>query len=93
MKEMLKGLDHYHIQEDSGKVYSDMLSVDDLQQIRRDVNASFFTLPVILRILKKMIVHRLLTFGRVYRIITFTARRKIRKIAKKRGIRLGNVVK
>jgi anaerobic magnesium-protoporphyrin IX monomethyl ester cyclase len=93
LKEMLKGVDHYHIQEESGKVYSDMLSIDDLQQIRRDVNASFFTLPVILRILKKMIVHRLLTLGRVYRIITFTASRKIRKIAKKKGIRLGNVFK
>jgi radical SAM superfamily enzyme YgiQ (UPF0313 family) len=91
LKEMLKSFDRYHIQEESGKVYSDMLSVDDLQQIRRDVNASFFTLPVILRILKKMIVHRLLTLGRVYRIITFTASRKIKKIAKKRGIRLGNV--
>ena len=93
LKEMLKGLDHYHIQEDSGKVYSDMLSLDDLQQIRRDVNASFFTLPVIFRILKKMMPHRLLTLGRVYRAITFTVRKKIRKTAKKRGIRFGNVVK
>jgi len=45
------------------------------------------------RVLKKMIIHRLLTFGRVYKIIAFTARRKIRKIAKKRGIRMGTVIK
>jgi len=93
LKEMLRNIDHYHIEEDSGKVYSDMLSVDDLQQIRRDVNASFFTAPVIVRVLKKMIIHRLLTFERVYKIISFTARRKINKIAKRRGIRMGNVVK
>jgi radical SAM superfamily enzyme YgiQ (UPF0313 family) len=93
LKDMLRNMDHYHIEEDSGKVYSDMLSVDDLQQIRRDVNASFFTVPVILRVLKKMIIHRLLTFERVYKIISFTARRKIRKIAERRGIRMGNVVK
>ncbi|MBN2437655.1 MAG: hypothetical protein JXL20_03550, partial [Deltaproteobacteria bacterium] len=90
LKEMLKGLDHYHIQEDSGKVYSDELSLDELQQIRRDVNASFFNLSVVLRILKKIFLHRLLTLGRAHRIITFTVRKKIRKIAKKRGMRLGN---
>ena len=93
VKEMLKNYDNYHIEEDSGKVYSDILSVDDLQQIRRDVNTSFFTMPVILRVLRKMIIHRLLTFGRVYKIIVFAARRKIKKIAKKRGIRMGNVIK
>ena len=93
LKEMVRNYSNYHIEEDSGRVYSDMLSIDDLQQMRRDVNASFFTVPVIVRVLKKMIIHRLLTFGRVYKIILFTARRKIRKIAKKRGIRMGTVVK
>ena len=93
LKDMVGNLSDYHIEEDSGKVYSDMLSVEDLQQIRRDVNASFFTIPVILRILKKMILHGLLTFGRVYEIIVFTARRKIAKIAKKRGLRMGTVTK
>ncbi len=93
LKDMVKDLDNYHVDEESGKVYSDRLSLDDLQQIRRDVNASFFTIPVILRILRKMIIHRLLTLGRVYEIIVFTARRKIRKMAKKRGKRMGNVKK
>ena len=93
LKEMLRNYDNYHIEEDSGKVYSNMLSVDDLQQIRRDVNSSFFTIPAILRVLRKMMIHRLLTFGRVYKIVIFTARRKIRKVAKKRGIRTGNVIK
>jgi hypothetical protein len=91
LKDMVIHLDNYHIDEESGKVYSDTLSLDDLQQIRRDVNASFFTIPVILRILKKMIIHRLLTLERVHKIIVFTARRKIRKMAKKRGKRMGNV--
>jgi hypothetical protein len=90
---MVKNYDNYHIEDESGKVYSDMLSVDDLQQIRRDVNASFFTMPVVMRVLRKMVIHRLLTFGRVYKIIVFTARRKIGKIAKKRGIRMGTVIK
>jgi anaerobic magnesium-protoporphyrin IX monomethyl ester cyclase len=93
LKEMVKQLDDYHIEQDSGKVYSDMLSVEDLQQIRRDVNASFFTMPVILRVIKKLILHRLLTLGRVYHIILFTARRKIKKMAKKRTIRMGHVVR
>jgi len=93
LKEMVRNYDNYHIEEESGKVYSDMLSVDDLQQIRRDINASFFTVPVILRVLRKMVIHKLLTFGRVYRIIVFAARRKIRKMAKKRGIRMGTVIK
>ncbi len=93
LKEMIRNYDNYHIEDESGKVYSDALSVDDLQQIRRDVNASFFTVTVILRVLKKMVIHRLLTFGRVYKITVFTLRRKIRKIAKKRGIRMGTVIK
>ena len=93
LKEMVRSFDGYHIEDESGKVYSDMLSVDDLQQIRRDVNASFFTVPVILRVLRKMVLHRLLTFRRVYKIIVFASRRKIRKIAKKRGIRMGTVIK
>jgi anaerobic magnesium-protoporphyrin IX monomethyl ester cyclase len=93
LKEILKGLDDYHIEESSGKVYSDMLSVEELQQIRRDVNASFFTIPVILRVLKKLILHRLLTIGRLYEILVYTARRKIRKMAKRRSIRMGHVIR
>ncbi|MFC1869626.1 B12-binding domain-containing radical SAM protein [Thermodesulfobacteriota bacterium] len=93
LKDMLKDYDNYHIEKKSGKVYSDMLSVSDLQQIRRDVNRSFFTIPVILRLLKKMIIHRLLTFGIAYKIVVYTVRRKINKIAKKRGIRTGNIIK
>ena len=89
---MVKSYDDYHIEESSGKVYSDKLSVDELQQIRRDVNVSFFTVPVILRILKKMFIHKLLTFRRVYNIIIYASSRKIRKIAKKRGILMGNVI-
>jgi hypothetical protein len=93
LKEMLKQFDDYHIEEDSGKVYSDKLSVDELQQIRRDVNASFFTAPVILRILKKLIIHRLLTIGRVCKIVRYAARRKTAKMAKKRSIRVGAAVR
>ncbi|MBN2061321.1 MAG: B12-binding domain-containing radical SAM protein [Deltaproteobacteria bacterium] len=84
LKEMLRNYDNYHIEEGSGKIYSDILPVEELQQIRRYVNNSFFTIPVILRVLKKMIIHRLLTFGRVYKIIIFIARRKIKKAKKKR---------
>jgi radical SAM superfamily enzyme YgiQ (UPF0313 family) len=86
LKDMLKERDDYHIEEGSGKVYSDKISLKELQQIRRNVNASFFTLPVILRILKKLMIHRLLTSGRVYRIIAFTIKKKMRKIAKKRAV-------
>jgi radical SAM superfamily enzyme YgiQ (UPF0313 family) len=93
LKDMLRGFDNYHIEEGSGKVYSDMLSMEELQQIRRDVNASFFTIPVMLRILKKMIIHRLLTVDRVYKGLVFTARRKIKKIAKRKAIRMGNVAR
>lgn len=93
LKQMLKNYDNYHIEEESGKVYSDALSVNDLQQIRRDVYSSFFSIPVILRVLKKMIIHRLLTLGRVCQIVIFAARRKIRKVVKKRGIPTGHVIK
>jgi hypothetical protein len=93
LKEMVNNYDEYHIDADSGKVYSEMLSLDDLKQIRRDVNASFFNMTVIMRILKKMVIHKLLTVGRVYKIIVVTSRRKIKKIAKKRGIRMGTVIK
>ena len=86
LKDMLKELDDYHIEEGSGKVYSDMISLKELQHIRRNVMASFYTIPVILRILKKLIIHRLLTFGRVYRIIAFAARKKMRKKAKKKAV-------
>lgn len=93
LKTMLQDYDNYHIEEKSGKVYSDSLSVSDLQQIRRDVNASFFNVPVILRILKKMVIHRLLTAKRAYQIIVYAARRKVKKMAKKRAIRMGRVVR
>jgi radical SAM superfamily enzyme YgiQ (UPF0313 family) len=93
LKDMLRDFDNYHIEEDSGKVFSDMLSVAELRQIRRDVNASFFTIPVICRGLKKLIIHRLLTLGRVYKIIVFAARRKIERLAKKRAIRMGRVIR
>ena len=86
LKDMVKEFDDYHIDEGSGKVYSDRISLEELQQIRRNVNASFFTIPVILRILKKLIIHRLLTVGRMCRIIVFTVRKKLRKVAKKRAI-------
>ena len=86
LKDMVKEFDDYHIDEGSGKVYSDRISLEELQQIRRNVNASFFTIPVILRIMKKLIIHRLLTVGRVYRIIVFTVKKKIRKVAKKRAM-------
>ena len=93
LKEIVKNSKNYHIEEDSGKVYSDMLSVDDLQQIRRDVNSSFFTVSQILRVLRKMMIHKLLSFPRVYRIVVFASRRKISKIAKRRGIHTGTVTK
>jgi len=93
LRDMVEGLDDYHIEEKSGKVYSDMLSVDDLQQIRRDVNRSFFSNAQILRILRKAVIHRMLTAGLVGKLLLYIARRKIRKIAVKRGIRMGNVVR
>ena len=83
---MLKELDNYHIEDGSGKVYSDMISLKELQHIRRNVMAKFFNIPLILRILRKLIIHRLLTFGRVYRIIAFAARKKMRKRAKKKAV-------
>ena len=93
LKDMLKDFETYHIEDGSGKVYSDSLSIDDLQQIRRDVNTSFFNTAVILKLLKKLILHRFLTLGRVYKILVFTARRKVKKIARKRSILMGNVVR
>ncbi len=87
LKDMLKERNDYHVEEGSGKVYSDQISLKALQQIRRDIYASFFTVPVVLRILKKLVIHRLLTFGRVYKIIVFATKKKIRKIAKKRALR------
>jgi len=84
LKEMLKDYDNYHIDRESGKVFSDMLSLEELQQMRRDINASFFTVPQILRVLKKLIIHRLLTLGRAYEILLFILRRKVQKLSTKR---------
>lgn len=92
IREMLKELADYHI-DDTGKVYSDSLSVKELKQIRRDVNNSFFSAAIILRLLKKMIIHRLLTLGLIRKIALYTARRKVAKIARKKGIRMGRVVR
>ncbi len=93
LKDMVKELEDYHIEEGSGKVYSDRISLKDLQQIRRDVYGSFYTISVILRVLKKLVIHRLLTLGRVYRISVFETKRAIGKMAKKIGIRVGLVPK
>lgn len=92
LRELLKEHPDYHI-DDTGKVYSDLLSVKELQQIRRDVNNSFFSLPLILKLLKKTIIHGLFRVDLLPKIVMYTARRKIRKLAKKRGIRMGEVVR
>jgi anaerobic magnesium-protoporphyrin IX monomethyl ester cyclase len=89
LKDMLKDYGNYHVDRESGKVFSDTLSLEDLQQIRRHVNASFFTVPQIVRVLRKMVIHSLLTVGRVYQIILFTIRRKIQKMKKKKEVRSG----
>ena len=73
----------YYIEDNSGKVYSNLLSIEDLNQIRRTIYSSFFTMPVILRILKKLIIYRFLTVGRLYKIIIHMVRKKIQKTAKK----------
>ena len=83
LKDMVAGLDDYHIDPESGKVFSENIPLQELQQVRRDVNASFFSIPVILRVLKKLFQHRLLTFGRLYTILAYTARRKMRKMARR----------
>lgn len=93
LRDMVKDLDDYHIDKKSGKVYSNMLSIDDLQQIRRDVNRSFFSNAHILSVLRKTVIHRVLTVGLVGKLLLYTARRKVRKIAAKRGIRMGEVVR
>jgi hypothetical protein len=85
LKDMLKNFDNYHIEEESGKIYSDQLSLEDLHQVRRDIYASFFTIPLILRVLKKLILHKFLTLGRLYKGIVFTVNRKIKKMAKRRN--------
>lgn len=57
------------------------------------MNRSFFSNRQILRVMSKMIVNRVLTAGLVYRVLVSTAHRKVRKLAIKRGIRMGNVVR
>ena len=93
LKDMIKDFPEYHIDGASGKVYSDMLSMANLQQICRDVNTSFFSPGQIIRLLKKLTIHRLLTAGLIYKVIMYIARRKVRKMAVKRGIRMGTVVR
>ncbi len=83
LKDIIKQLDDYYIEDNSGKVYSNLLSIEDLNQIRRTIYSSFFTMPVILRILKKLIIYRFLTVGRLYKIIIHMVRKKIQKTAKK----------
>jgi len=85
LKEMLKDYDNYHISRESGRVFSDMLSLEELQKIKRDIITSFFTVPQILRVLKKLIIHRLLTSGHVYKILLFIVRNNIRKLFTKRS--------
>jgi radical SAM superfamily enzyme YgiQ (UPF0313 family) len=83
LKSMLKNYENYHIEGGSGKIYSDQLSLDDLQDIRRQVYASFYTIPLILTVLRKLLIHRILTFRRIFKIFLFTIQRKIKKMANK----------
>lgn len=92
LRGLLKNHPDYHIDK-TGKVYSDTLSVKELQQIRRDVNNSFFSLPFILKLLKKTIIHGLFRVDLIPKIVIYIARRKIKKIAKKRSIRMGTVIR
>jgi anaerobic magnesium-protoporphyrin IX monomethyl ester cyclase len=88
LKGMLSNYDNYHIEEESGKIYSDQLLLEDLQQIRRDIYASFYKVPLILRVIKKLMIHKLLTLRRINKIILFAVRRKIKKRATKKAIHL-----
>lgn len=88
LKDMVADHPDYHIDEDSGKIYSDSLSLEALNQIRRDIHVSFYRLPVISRILQKLLLHRFLTFARAFDLFRIIVNRKIKKRAKKRALRL-----
>jgi radical SAM superfamily enzyme YgiQ (UPF0313 family) len=93
LKEMLKGYHDYHIDKVSGKIYSDRLSLEELNQIRRDIHASFYNFSVISRILKKGVLNRVLTLRRVLNIFRLIVKKKIEKRAKKRAVLLGHAAK
>lgn len=93
LKDMLKDHHDYHIDKDSGKIYSDRLSVEELNQIRRDIHSSFYNVSVISGIFRKAVLHRLLTLGRVFDIIQIIIKKKIKKRAKKRAMRMGYAAK
>jgi radical SAM superfamily enzyme YgiQ (UPF0313 family) len=85
LKDMVKEFDGYHIDPASGKVYSDWLSGEELQQIRRDVYGKFFRRPtVILRLFRKTSIHRFLTIRRAHEIIMFTAAKTMKKRAERK---------
>jgi len=89
----IKQLGNYHIEEGSGNVYSDMLSVRDLKKIRRDVNASFFSIRVILKLMRKLARHRFLKLRLIFKILIYIARTKIQRFDRKRPICLGYAYK
>jgi len=84
LKDMLREFDDYHIEAASGKVYSDWLSVEELQQIRRDVYSEFFSILVIMRLIKKMILHRIFSIQRACKSIMFIATKKMKKRTKRK---------
>ncbi|MBW2192440.1 MAG: B12-binding domain-containing radical SAM protein [Deltaproteobacteria bacterium] len=92
LKDMVEEVNGYHIDAASGKVYSDWLSGEELQQIRRDVYGKFFRRPtVILRLFRKTFLHRFLTIQRAHEIIMFTAIKKMKKRAeRKRAYKASN---
>ena len=84
LKDMLKEFDDYHIEAASGKVYSNWFSVEELQQIRRDVYSEFFSILVIMRLIKKMVLHRIFSIQRVCKSIIFIATKKMNKRTKRK---------
>lgn len=83
---VIKDMPNYHIGSD-GKVYSDEYSIERLKQIRRRVTREFYSIPHILRIIKKTIILRVLTPSLFYKGIkgvVFAIKKTIQKKNKRR---------
>ena len=84
--DVIKDMPNYHIGSD-GNVYSDEYSIERLKQIRRRVTREFYSIPHILRIIKKAIILRALTpslFLKGIKGVLFAIKKMIQKKKKRR---------
>jgi len=84
MRDLIMNSKGYHIAKNM-KVYSDRYPLDKLKEIRRRINTEFYSIPHMLKVLRKLIMIRTIGVTFTFRLLQFIVRKQVRKLLKGSG--------